>query len=371
MMSLLLFSSITGAVNSLCMAGSPFENSHGTHKKTVNECNDELNDYYKNCKHKLYKDGLTGAETVMYFQKYSPQHFITHVHGAAGNSLQVGRGGWDNEDLTAQTWRNNLHNGGMGVRNIRHASAPFSSVVLLACGSGTRPAGLDYTELFWRDMECWVFVGCEPGVRTASNKIFGYKYSDQITDRKAFYRRAISRAVTAVHDKTTDDNYHVFVKSQSGGPLHHDTIRDTYRCIKTTRSNEGQFLFKESSNKWLYYDNTKYSHNSNGAYVILHGNIDNNEQDQDSGELIFRIWLKRWNGMWNLWRVYTYDIANRRLTLNPRPQAFGGIDTCTAMIPRGQLDSSKYVAVEFDFNSASPTCNCIKIDRCEIMEIGN
>ncbi len=365
-----LLSTAAAAVNTYCVAGPSNEVSHSTHKTAINRCNNELNDYYKNQGqlHQKYQNGRWTNEHISFFQRYQPQHYILNVHGTGGYSVTLGRDG--RKDMMLATYYDaNIYVG--GTRSFNHAGAPFSAVVFAACKSAKDPWGkTSFKDVWMSRLYAWIYVGNKGNEGNIDNMKFLVEYSDEITDGKKTYRRAIQLGVNKASRHY--DLIYYYWKSGFNG-LHHDTKDDKYRKIWRVESDEGTSLGL-GEDVTLTYNGGTYQHTTNGAYMVVHGTVNNIVNNYDEGEIEIKV--EKWTGSQYVpISSHTFTVINRECDVgvpvfNPF-NTYGGSDICTLRIPPNIINNvgqNQHLLITTTFDSDE--ADDFKIDRNELMIIG-
>jgi len=358
------------AVNSFACTGPSDEDHHGALRGAVNDAIGELNDYYTGSGQLHVRDtnGRMVSEIIMWYQRFQPQHLILVAHGQNGRYMSMGISA-DHESMHADYW---YAVDGIKTSNkdsLYHPGAPLGMVILGSCKSGVTSDPVNFKKAFHDEMHAWVFTGMRNKPHVWDVRKFIKVYSDEISDGKKSYKRAIELGVKATWVK----QFQVKAWGWSGGYLHHSSLNDKYRKIDRTEGSEGQTLDKNGNAISFIYDRS-FSGTSNGAYVVFHGICDNDIEDTTLTARIQINLYKKVNNVWTLISPFgstTFDVQNRVCT--QESIAYGGTDICSVYVRwtvlKYQVTNSGDLKVEVKFLNWG-TATDVLIDRFEIMEIG-
>ena len=224
-------------------------------------------------------------------------------------------------------------------------------------------------DAFTQFLECYVFVGPRNAPRDKQTSKFIVHYSDKVGDGRS-YRNAIANGVWwASIESLFTNRYNIQITGRGGGGLDHNSLDDEYRNIRRWENSEGLNINDGQKREWII-SNRRHYRNTNGAYVVFHGKIDNNWVDPDTGTIEIKVDRKEF-GLWVNRFSTTYEIRNRWLNDAAEGEwAYGGSDICSQYLNswfmRSTANRDLRISVEFNSDSAG----FIKIDRLELMEIG-
>lgn len=380
--TLFILPSYGNAVNSYACTGNYDEKGHNYNRDAMLKVQDELNNEYnmEGQSHQCDDDGEHAADYVMNHQSWQYQHSVIMAHGDADNKGMRVAIGYDHDEdiLSGNMMINNMDVAIEG--NFYHAGAPMTIVQHMSSYGGRYDE--DNTgDHYWKDvfiddnkdndnsLNCWMFMGLDNSADQRDAKDYIETYADRITRKDYNYDKAINVGV----DKT---NHHDFKLRKiywgGGGRLEHDTRHDRYAYINREEEAENTVI-EEGETQTFYLDRSGYSHQSNGAYVIFHGLINDEWARDTSKETDIQIKIYRWEssdgGYYVLKKSTLFsNLVNTETTLYSR-NAYGGSPICTSFITYDDIESTENNKIKIELKHVDGPD--LRIRRLEIIEIGS
>lgn len=373
LLTLLLVSWVASGINTITCTSYYSNELYNETYSNMREANDELNDYWNggDNSHIFYSQGRYGAELIMAYQEYIPQHFVINTHGSltqAGRMIWVGKS--SAESLYAFHWRDNIHRADkMGWK---YSATPFSDIVFGACNAGGYLQGEStdfWVNLFTTGFDGYIFWGPqEPlGVKD-SHKVF-HNYYNHICDDSYSYGKAVDAIKGDCPNLDYADKYHAVTDGLAHSPAN-DKYRSIHRSIKDVPKE-----VLEGENTILEYDRSNYNkQTTNGAFVIAHGVINGDKydlNDPSSIALTFEKWVPGvgWvSGGPEQSYSSAYAIQNRNCYLHGH-NAYGGSDIITRYLTADYMRNLGSGKIQVTLTFDSYTASKIILDRFEIIEI--
>jgi hypothetical protein len=329
----------------------------------IDRANNELNDYYgPGADHRRALNGRDDAEQVMEFQRVIPQHYIVHMGG--GNGWWNAGDNQDRDRLDDTEWDDVMS----GIQDsFLFSRAPFSTIISMVPRTGNNWAG-SVRQAFHDELDCYNFVGPTNNPSDLCMQRFISGYSDRITDGSRTYRNAIGWSLFWANLGVWGfQRMRLGIDQSWGGGLAHGSLADEYRNIDRWRFDEGEDIDDGEERDWEITNRAHYF-NTNGAYLVFHGIIENNLANTDDGTI--EILIDRWqNGQYVNHFSMDWDIENRRLIREGETEQ-GGTDTCSMFLNSAFMRTTQTsdLRITLSFNSAN--ADFIRIERFEFMEIG-
>lgn len=378
--TIILMSTYVSAVNTLCISTNTTEGDvYKKSKDTVNKVKNALDDIFAGTTESnlVYPNGRHISEILMDFQKYQPTFYFTLTHGddnPGGTGLLVGTNA--DEWVTATDF--NDHHYTAGKTGINYAALPFSTIMLGACKSALNQDGnTNWRDIILKDMYCWNMWGGMVPLKVNDAQNFLKEYATQICKKSRSYYDAWQIADDKAKDSTWSTALCYWSSGGNSG-LAHYTCNDVYNyMVRVHKSDGGGEINNGNSEVLTYVRDWDYWENSdtNGAYVVLHGEVGPDHTDTTkAGQITLTIEKETWDG-WVQISSDTYNVQNRKCEGHSGGTQYGGSDivsrkiTASTMADIGEWYYEDSVRVTASW-SAPSGCS-FYLDRFELMEIGD
>jgi hypothetical protein len=253
--------------------------------------------------------------------------------------------------------------------NFLFSRAPFSTIISMVPRTGNNNVG-SVRQAFHDELDCSNFVGPTNNPSDGVMSRFITVYTLMVTFGSRTYQNSIAWALFWGNFMQRRANRMALgIDDAVGGGLAHSTLIDEYRNIR--RWNRGQGITDIDAGADWSWEITNRNHyfNTNGAFLVFKGIIENNLASTDDGNIEIRI--DRWdNGQYVNHFAMDWDVVNRRIVLEGETEQ-GGTDTCSIYLGSPFMRPTRGRDLQITVAFSSNNADSIRVDRCEFLEIGS